>query len=109
MTALTRGGQRNGDHNQRDRANREINVEDPAPGEVIDKEPSKQGPGNACEAIDCAEHALVATALTWRYDIRNDGLGEHNQSTASQPLQGAKKNQFGHVLADAAQHRANEK
>src|SRR5205823_8606396 len=71
VTSLTRGGEGHGDHAQSNHANGQIDVEDPAPGEGIDKKTAKQGPGDAGETIHRAKYALVAPTLARRYDIAN--------------------------------------
>ena len=47
LTSLACGGQGNGDHEQGEGTNGEIDVENPTPGEGIDKKASKKGSGNA--------------------------------------------------------------
>src|SRR5579859_4381138 len=108
VTRLANGREGNGNNPQGDYANGQIDVENPAPGEGIDKKAAKQRPGDACQTIDGTKHALIASALTRRHNISNNGLAQNNQSPSAQSLQSAKKNEFGHVLTEAAQRRTDE-
>ncbi len=51
------------DQDQRRRADRQIDIEDPAPGQRIGDEAAEQRPGHAGDGEDAGEQALVAAAL----------------------------------------------
>ncbi len=109
LTRLTTGSQGQRQHEQGSRAKRQIDVENPAPGQGLDKKTAQQGSGHAAHPKDGAEHTLIASELTWRHDIGDDSLGEYEDAPTSQPLQAAEENEFGQVLAEAAQRRSEEK
>ena len=96
------------DHRERDQADRQVDVEDPAPGQVVDEEPTEQRPDHCRDAEDGAEEALVATAVARRDDVADDGDRDHEEAAAAQSLDRPKDDQLGHVLADPAQRRAGE-
>ena len=50
-------------------ADRQVDVEDPAPGEVLDDHAAEQRPGDAREAEHRPEQALVAAALARGHDV----------------------------------------
>ena len=96
------------DHGERDEADRKVDVEDPAPGEVVDEEPAEQRPDHRRDAEDGAEVALVPAALARRDDVADDGDRHHDQAAGTEPLERAEADQLGHVLAEPAQHRAGQ-
>ena len=96
------------DHGERDEADRQVDVEDPAPGEVVDEEAAEQRPDHGRDAEDPAEVALVAAAFAGRDDVPDHGDRDHDQAAGAEPLDRAETDQLGHVLAQPAQHRAGE-
>ena len=109
MTDVRRAGvERDRDHRQRKDAQRQVDVEDPAPGEVFDEEAAEQRPDHGRDAEDSAEEALVLAALTRRDDVADDGHRRHDQPAATDPLQGAECDQLAHVLREPAEGRADE-
>jgi hypothetical protein len=101
--------ERRRDHYQRDEADRDVDVEDPTPGEVVDEEAAEQRADHRRDAEHCTEEALVAAAVAWRDDVADDGDRRHEQAASTEPLDRAEDDQLRHVLADAAQRRAHEK
>ena len=108
LARLARGRQGQHEHEQGSRANRQIDVENPAPGERLDKKTTQEGSGHAAHPKDGAEHTLIASELPWRHDIGDDGLGEYEDAPTPQPLQGAEEDEFGHILAEATQRGTEE-
>ena len=108
MDVVGAGVERHPDHDQRDRSDRQVHVEDPAPGQVVDEEAAQQRADHGRHAEDGAEESLVAAALAGREDVADDRQRQHDQPAAAQALQGAERDQLGHVLADSAQHRADQ-
>jgi hypothetical protein len=96
------------DHGERDQPDRDVDVEDPAPGEVVDEEAAEQRPDHGRDAEDAAEEALVAAALARRDDVADHGDRDHEQAAAAQSLDRPEEDQLGHVLADSAQRGADE-
>ena len=97
-----------GDHEQRERADRQVDVEDPAPGEVVDEEAADQRPDHRGDAEHRAEHALVLAAVARRDDVADDGDRRHQQAARAEALEAAERDQLGHVLRDAAERGADE-
>jgi hypothetical protein len=97
-----------GDYHQREHPDRDVDVEDPAPGEVVDEEPAEERSDHRRDAEDRSEEALVAAAVARRDDVADDREGHHEETAAAEPLQRAERDQLRHVLADPAQRRANQ-
>jgi hypothetical protein len=100
--------ERDGDHAQRDEPDREVDVEDPAPREVIDEEAAEERPDHRRDAEHGAEVALVAAALPRWNDVPDDGDRDDDQAAAAEALQGTEGDQLLHVLAEAAERGADE-
>ena len=75
------------DHDERDRTDRQVDVEDPPPREVVDEEPAEQRPDDGRDAEDGAEDALVAAAVARRDDVADDGDRGHDQAAGAEALQ----------------------
>ena len=71
LVADVHGGavERGRDHAERERAQRQVDVEDPAPREVVDEEAAEQRPDHGRDAEDGAEEPLVLAALARRHDV----------------------------------------
>ncbi|MNE14639.1 hypothetical protein D3C80_1075270 [compost metagenome] len=96
------------DHQQRQQAQGQVDVEDPVPRQVFDQEATNQWPHHRGQAEHAAEQALVAATFGRRDDIADGGHRHHHQAAATQPLQGAEGDQLGHVLCCATQGRAQQ-
>ncbi len=105
---LDRCAQGDADHDERDRAERQVDVEDPAPGEVVDEEPAEQRADDRRNAEDGSEEPLVAAAVPRGDDVADRRERGHEQAAAAEPLQAAEDDELGHVLADAAERRTEE-
>ena len=103
-----RGAEGTRDHGQRDQAEREVDVEDPPPGEVVDEETAQQRACDDRDPEDGAEEPLVAAAVARRDEIADDGHREHEQPAAAEALHGAEGDQLRHGLRQTAQRRAGE-
>ena len=90
-------------------AGRQVDVEDPAPAQLIDQEAADQRADDGGGAEHRAEEALVTPALARRDEVADDGDGDDDQSAAADPLDRAKDDQLHHVLCDAAERGAHEK
>src|SRR5581483_5116046 len=96
------------DHEERERADGEVDVEDPAPREVVDEEPAEQRPDHGRDAEHRAEQALVAAALPRRDDVADDGDRRRQQAARAEALQRAERDQLRHVLRDPAERGADQ-
>ena len=101
-------GEHHGDHDKRDRADRQVDVEHPAPAEVVDEEPADQRADDGRDAEDRAERALVLAALPRRHDVADDRLGQYQQAAAADALDRAEGDELAHVPRLAAQGRADQ-
>ena len=97
-----------GDHGERGRPDRKVDVEDPPPGQVVDEKAAEQGADHGREPEDGAEEALVAAAVARRDDVPDDGHRHDQEPAAAESLQRAEGDQLRHVLADPAQRRADQ-
>ena len=61
--------ERDRDHAERERTQRQVDVEDPAPREVVDEEAAEERPDHRRDAEDCAEEPLVLAPLARRHDV----------------------------------------
>src|SRR5207302_232979 len=86
------------EHGERDQADRQVDVEDPAPTEVVGEIAAEERPDDAGKTEDAAENALDAAAFGWRENLRNDGEDGRRQHATGQTLQAAEDDQLRHVL-----------
>ena len=105
-TRLTGKMQHSGDDEQGDDAERNVDVEDPAPGQVLGEEAAEQGPGHVGDAEDDAEVAHVLATLAGRDDVAHDGLGPDHQPAGPDPLDGPEGDELDHGLGQPGQHRS---
>lgn len=96
------------DHEQGDDPDRQVDVEHPAPGEVLGEETAEQRPEDAGGAEDGAEEALVLAALAGRHEVADDRHGQHHEAAAADALDRAEADELRHVLGDAAEGGADE-
>lgn len=106
--AAARNVQHGGDDGERDDADGDVDVEHPAPAEVVHEQPAEQRSEDARSAEDATEQPLVLAAFAGRHDIADDRHRQHDQTAAAQPLEGPEDDQLPHVLRDTAQHRADQ-
>ena len=74
------------DDEERHGADRDVDVEDPPPRELLDKDSSEQWPDDAGHTEHRAEDALVAPPLSRRDDVPDDRLGADHQPAAAESL-----------------------
>jgi len=98
-----RPGDGHGDDHERDGADRNVDVEDPAPGEVVDENATEQRADDARRAEDGPEQPLVAAPLAGRHDIADDRLGADEQAAPAEPLDRPEGDELGHRLAEPRQ------
>ena len=96
------------DHRQRSRAERQVDVEDPPPREVVDEEAAEQRPYDDGRAEHAAEQALVAAAVARRYEVADDRHRHDDQAAAAEPLHGAEGDQLRHGLRRPAESGAGQ-
>jgi hypothetical protein len=106
--ALDRGVEDHTDDHEGDDPDRDVDVEDPAPRQVVDEESAQQRTDHRGDPEDRAEEALVPAPLARRDDVADHGDRRHDQPAGAEALKGAEGNQLGHVLREAAEHRSDE-
>jgi hypothetical protein len=95
-------------HRQRDRAEGQVDVEDPSPREVVDEEAAEQRPGDGRDGEHRSEQALVTAAIAWRDEIADDRHRHDDQPAAAESLHGAKGDQLRHRLRQPAESGADQ-
>ena len=100
--------QRHCENDERGDAERNVDEEDPAPGEMGGEEAADQRAGDAGDAKHRAEDALIAPTVAWRYHISDRRLGRHHQTASPEPLHRSESDQLGQVLREPAEDRADE-
>src|SRR4029453_16353858 len=96
------------DDREGDRAEREVDVEDPPPGEVVDEEAAEQRSRDDGDAEHRSEEALVAAAVAWCDEVADDGHRPDDQVAGAEAPNRAERDQLRHGLPRPAQRRADE-
>ncbi len=97
------------DHQQREQAERQVDIEDPAPGGVLHQKTADQRADHRRQAENAAEQPLIAAAVGGRDDVGDRRHADHHQAAAAEPLQAAHQHQLGHILRQPAERGADEK
>ncbi len=90
------------------RADGDVDVEDPAPGEVVDEHAAEQRADDAGETEDSAEKTHVLAPLPGRDDVSDDGLSAHHEAAAPKALDGPEHDQLDQCVAQAGKDRPDE-
>src|ERR1019366_5220906 len=85
-----------------------VDVEDPAPGGVVDEEAAEQRPGHRGQSKDGAEVPHVAAALAGGDDVARDLPGAYEKSPCADALEGPEPDQLDHVLGEPAEHGSDQ-
>src|SRR5271169_5392576 len=101
-------GQDHGYRYERDGTDRQVDVEHPPPGQVVDEEPAEQRTDDARDPEDGTERALVPAPLARRDDVADDRLCQHYQAAAADPLDSAERDQLNHAARQPRQRRADQ-
>ncbi len=101
-------GQHDAGHEEGDEAEGQVDVEDPAPGEVVGEEAAEQGPGHAGGAEHGPEVALVAAALPGADDVGDDRLGQHDEPTGADALDRPEGDELAHRGGETGQDAADD-
>ena len=108
LRALERDVQRRDDQAQRGGADRQVDVEDPAPRQVVGEDAAEQRSRDAGHDEDHLDVALVAAALARRDDIADDRHGQGHEASGARALQRAEGDELAEAAGRAAQRRAGE-
>src|SRR6202044_2411335 len=76
-----------GDDEQGDDADGDVDVEDPAPAQVLGEDPTEQRPDDTGGGEDGPEVAHVAAPLPGADDVAHDGLGAHDETAGAHALE----------------------
>ena len=104
----TDGRQDRAGHEQGEDAERHVDVEDPAPGQVVGEEAAQQRAGDAGGPEDGAEEPLVAAALTGADDVGDDRHGQDDEPTGADALDGPEGDERAHRRGHARQDAAGQ-
>jgi hypothetical protein len=94
-----RRSQQTGDH---------IDVEDPAPGKLVDEETAQQRSDNGRNTPDAREKSLHPGALFEAEHLTDQDKGQGQDTARSQTLQSARRDQLRHVLGKPTQDRTDQ-
>ena len=82
---------------------REVDVEDPAPVDVVGKIATDKGAGHAGGSENTGKQAVPLSSLGGRKDITDDGKGYAQDQPCSKALHGSKGDHHFHGLGGASQ------
>ena len=89
-------------------ADRHVDVEDPAPAQVVHEEAADQRPEHAGHAEYRAEDALVTAALPGRHHVPDDALRPGEQPAAADALHRAGGDQLDHRVGQPGEDRPDQ-
>src|SRR5690242_20751124 len=89
-------GQRRSEDHERNNADGQVDIKDPAPRPVRGEVTTDEWTSNRSEAESRAENALITSAGTRRHDVSDHGLGRDGESASAEPLNRAKQDQVTH-------------
>ncbi|MNE19780.1 hypothetical protein D3C80_1128740 [compost metagenome] len=92
-------------HQPGTQAQRQVDQEHPAPGQVFGHVTAEHRAGHAGHGIHAAEIALIPAALPWRHDVTDDRLAHRNHPAGPDALEDSRQYQLFHALCHAAEHR----
>ena len=96
------------DHDQRNDPERQVDVEDPPPGEMVDEEPADQRADHRGDAEHGSHEPGVTAPLPRRHDVADDRLGRDHQRAAAEALDSAKCDQGRHPRRSATEAGPDE-
>ena len=108
LTGAAAGAHRAHHDHEREGGQREVDPEDPAPGDAVGERAAEQRARHGGRRPDAADVALVAAALPRREQVRDRRLAQRQQPTGPEALQRAERDQLRHVLGEPAQGGADE-
>ncbi len=100
--------QHQGDDDHGDQAEGHVDVEAPAPGEVVGEVAAEQRSGDRGESEGGADQAHEASALPCGHDVRHDRLDAGHQAARADALHGAVRDELVHRRGAANQRGAHD-
>src|SRR3546814_6539334 len=85
-----------GDDAQRCQTERQVDVKDPAPAQMLDKKAPDQGTEDRRKSEYTAKDALIASALAWGDDIADGRHRRDHQASAAKTLERTERDQRAH-------------
>ena len=92
-------------HQPGTQAQRQVDQEHPAPGQVFSHVATQHRTGHAGHGVHAAEITLIATALPWRHDVADDRLADRDHAAGTDALKNPRQHQLFHALGHAAEQR----
>src|SRR5205085_10040039 len=96
------------DDEQADDADREVDIEDPVPADVVSQEATEPRADDERDAEDSAEEALVLAAFGGCEQVADHGERDREQRSGAKSLEAPEQDQLGHVLREAGEGRTDE-
>ena len=97
-----------GGHDKRDDAERDVDVEAPAPGEVLGEQAADRRSGDARDREHRHAVGLVLASVARREDVAGDRHRERHDPAGAEALDGAAGDQLDHRVREPGQHRSDE-
>ena len=91
-------GQEESDQRQGDQPERQVDVEDPSPAEVVGDEATDQRSDDAPQSEDAHDQAHPAATLAGRKDVADGGDAQGHQGAATDAGERSGGDQLAHVL-----------
>ncbi len=88
-------------------ADRQVDVEHPAPGEIVGQPAAQHGAEDRSQDHRGAPQGHDLSDLLGREEIEHDRLRHRDQRRAEQPLEQAEDHDLAQAVGDAAQHRGD--
>lgn len=96
-------GQRGAGDNEGQDAERQVDVEDPAPRQMVGEEAAEQRSGHAGRPEDGTEVTLVAAPLARAHDVGDERLRQHDEAAGPHALHRPEGDEHAHRAGDARQ------
>src|SRR3989442_12571243 len=100
--------QEESDQHQGDQAERQVDVEDPSPAEVVRNEATDQRPDDAPQSEDAHDQAHPAATLTGRKDVADGGDAQGHQGASTDARERSAGGQLAPVLGKTRASRTEE-
>ena len=101
-------GQQSADQVKGNEAHRDVDEEDPVPGDVVGQDSAQKRTDEEGDTEHAAEQALVFAALGRGEEVTNHGKGDREQGACAETLNAPEEDQLPHRLAQARQHRSDQ-
>ena len=101
-------GQQPLDDDQRDDPDRDVDVEDPVPAQVLGQPAADERAGDERDAEHGPEEALVLAALLRGEQVADDRERDREQRACADALDASEQDQHAHVLTEAGQRGADQ-